>query len=136
MGTTRKLQAVLISGQSNPVDVVITGGSITIDPTEFAYSNSIYFDYSGTPVNTTTWQQLFASLADEVVELHIFDSSGQTMEIGIGAPASEARRFLICPGGPSGPVRLTLAAGSRVSIRGVSGTANVGALVMTLLKVA
>jgi hypothetical protein len=82
-------------------------------------------DYSGTPVNTTSWTQLIASTPQAISEVEIFDSSGQTMELGIGPPSSETRILYISPGG-NGRVPLIIPAGSRISIRAVSGNATVG----------
>lgn len=84
-------------------------------------------DYTSTSVTTGAWVQLVASLSSEVQEIEIFDSSGQTLELGTGAAASEARLILVFPGG-NGRVPVRIASGTRVSIRAVSATANAGEL--------
>jgi len=71
--------------------------------------------------------QLVASTGAEVAELEIFDSSGQTLEIGTGAAASEARLILLFPGG-NGRVCVRIPATTRVSVRAVSALASVGEL--------
>ncbi len=42
-------------------------------------------NYGSTPVNTTTWVQLVASAPYAINGMNIFDSSGSTMQIGVGA---------------------------------------------------
>lgn len=82
-------------------------------------------DYSSVNVGTVTWVELVASLSSAVTELEIFDSSGQTLELGIGAASSETRLILVFPGG-NGRVPVAIASGARVSVRAVSATADVG----------
>lgn len=84
-------------------------------------------DYSSTNVTTGAWVQLVASTASIIHEFDIFDSSGQTLELGTGAAASETRLILIFPGG-NGRVPVTINAATRVSIRAVSATASSGEL--------
>lgn len=84
-------------------------------------------DYSSTNVTTGAWVQLIASTASEINELSIFDSSGETLELGTGAAASETRLMLIFPGG-NGREPVQIPSGTRVSIRAVSATASVGEL--------
>lgn len=88
-------------------------------------------DYSSTNVTTGAWVQLVASLASAVNMIEIFDSSGQTLELGIGAPASETRLILVFPGG-NGQVPVSIGSGTRLSIRAVSATANAGELDINL----
>lgn len=82
-------------------------------------------DYSSVNVTSGAWVQLVASLGSDVNALDLFDSSGQTLEIGTGAAASEVRLFLVYPGG-NGQLPVRIASGTRVSIRAVSATANAG----------
>jgi len=84
-------------------------------------------DYSSTNVTTGAWVQLIASTASEINELSIFDSSGETLELGTGAAAAETRLMLIFPGG-NGREPVQIPSGTRVSIRAVSATASVGEL--------
>lgn len=84
-------------------------------------------DYSSVNVTTGAWVQLVASLSATVNMIEIFDSSGQTLEIGTGAVASETRLIILTPGG-NGQVPVTIASGTRVSIRAISATASSGEL--------
>jgi len=84
-------------------------------------------DYTSSSVTTGAWVQLVASTGSAITEFDIFDSSGQTLEIGIGAAASEARLIILFPGG-NGRVPVNIAAATRISVRAISATANVGEL--------
>jgi hypothetical protein len=84
--------------------------------------------YPGTNVGTTNWVVLIASLPFTSRAMSIFDSSGQTLEIGTCSasdPAnSELRQFILPPGGITVPIQI--APGMRVSIRALSALANAG----------
>ena len=84
-------------------------------------------DYTSTSVTTGAWVQLVASTAAAITELEIFDSSGETLELGTGAAAAETRLILVFPGG-NGRVPVSIAAATRLSIRAVSANASVGEL--------
>jgi len=75
-------------------------------------------------VTTGAWTQLIASTAAEAQGITVFDSSGQSVEIGLGAAASEVRTLIVPPGGLNGFIPLRIASGTRVSIRALSGTAD------------
>lgn len=80
--------------------------------------------YSSTNVTTSTWVQL-GVLPDIVRQVQVFDSSGQTMELGVGAAGSQVIQFLIIPGG-NGILYLNAAMGSVIWVKAVSGTASTG----------
>lgn len=90
-------------------------------------------DYSSTNVTTAAYVQLIASTSDTTNQLFIFDSSGQTLFLAVGAAASEVNKAYIVPGG-NGELNLTIPAGSRVSVKAVSASATSGELSITLLK--
>lgn len=108
-------------------------GNVNTVSQGYSYKDSARKDYSGGSVTTGAWVQLIASTAALAQAITLFDSSGQTMELGIGAAASESRILIIPPGGLSGTIPLAIAAGSRLSLRAISGTANAGEIDMTLL---
>lgn len=96
-------------------------------------SETIYHSYESTPVDTTTWQEIVAALAAAAVKLQIFDSSGELMELGIGAAAAETRKLLITPGG-NGLIDVQIPAGTRLSVRAVSAAASVGFLAINVIE--
>lgn len=113
-------QRVVVATDQAPLPFV--AGGKTVGGT---YRNN----YASTPVTTGAWVQLAASVS-ATTEMEIFDSSGQTMELGIGAAASETRLILVFPGG-NGRVPVALN-GERLSIRAVSATASVGEIDINL----
>ena len=84
--------------------------------------------YSGTNIGTTNWVVIIPSLPWTTSSISIFDSSGQTLEVGAcGASDSanaELRQFIIPPGGVA--VGIQIQAGMRLSVRAISALANSG----------
>jgi len=96
------------------------------------YRNRTRLVYSSTNVTTGAWTQLLASVgATAIKEIEIFDSSGETLELGLGAAGSETSSSFIIPGG-NGRIPLQIPAGTRLSIKAVSATANSGEIVVNL----
>jgi hypothetical protein len=98
------------------------------------YVGSVNYDYTGTPVTTSGWVELIAATSDDINAITLFDSSGQILELGFGAAASETRALLIPPGGLDGVIPLFIPSGTRVSVQAISATANAGNLVITGLS--
>lgn len=89
--------------------------------------------YTSTNVTTSAYVQLLASTADTTNQINIFDSSGQTLVLAVGGSGSEVDQIYITPGG-NGTMNLGIPSGSRVSVKAVSATANVGELDISFLK--
>ena len=107
------------------------GGSTTIKG--YSANALVRHDYTSVAVTTSAYVQLIASTLDTINYLNIFDSSGQTLVLAVGAAASEVDQIYITPGG-TGSINLLIPTGSRVSVKAVSATANVGELDITFLK--
>ena len=90
-------------------------------------------DYAVNPVNTTAFVQLVASTTATASEIEIFDSSGQTLALAFGAAAAEVIQINIFPGG-NGRVMLLVPAGTRVSIKAISGNATAGEININFLN--
>jgi hypothetical protein len=90
-------------------------------------------DYSVTNVTTAAYTQLIASTTNTINYLYIFDSSGQTLYIATGGAGSEVNQAYIVPGG-NGILNLSIASGTRVSVKAVSANATAGELNITFLK--
>lgn len=99
-----------------------------------SYANSIRVDYTATNIDDTTWTEILASVgATEIKEITLFDGGGFAMELGIGGVGAEARALLIPPGGFNGKFKLTIPAGSRLSLRAVGAAlVNAGELDINL----
>lgn len=132
------------SGVTQPVSGTVTanqGGapwSVTISSSAMSsgrtYADSARNAYASVNVTTGAWVELIASTAATINCLTLFDSSGQTLELGTGAAASETRKLIIPPGGHDGCIPLAIPASTRVAIRAVSGTASTGEIDLTGLN--
>lgn len=91
-------------------------------------------DYSSINVTTAAYVQLVASTTNDINKLYIFDSSGQDLLLAVGAAGFEVDQIQISPGGWNAAISLNIPAGSRISVKAVSGTANQGVLLITGLK--
>ncbi len=114
MGTTRKLQAVIISGQSDPVEVT---GSITgtftlagLEPLDQAY-----LDYSDDAVGAV-YVEVVTATSGACQRIYVYDSGGYPLVIGVGAAGVEVDQFYIGPGF-GGFFDVTVPTGSRIAIK-------------------
>lgn len=114
---------VVIANDQSPIPVTTQGHQQANLP--------IRLDYSSTTVSTSAYTQLIASTTADINRLHIFDSSGQTMSLNIGASGSESISFLIPPGGIDIDYKIT--SGNRISLKAVSGNASVGEININFL---
>lgn len=117
----------LTTGQRGNFLVDVNGRQIISNATGRTVVTTVRNAYATTSVTTGAWVQLVASTSAAIHELEIFDSSGQTLEIGTGAAAAEARLIIVYPGG-NGRVPVLVASGTRLSIRAISATASAGEL--------
>ena len=110
------LPVVFASKQTN-LATSIGGKSVSNPP--------IYNQYLSSPVTTSAYVQLVASTASVSNMIEIFDSSGQSMILGVGAAGSEVIQLYTLPGG-NGQVPLLIPAGSRVAIKALTANATSG----------
>lgn len=118
---------------ANSIPVVIASDQANV-PTKLAGKSAVTFvrnDYSSVNVTTAAYVQLIASTPSAASEIFIFDSSGQTLKLAFGGAGVEVDQMLIVPGG-NGEVPLAVPASTRVSIKAVSATANVGEIDINL----
>ena len=72
--------------------------------------------YVGASYVPGAWTQLIASTPQNINQVEIFDSSGNTALLGTGGSGSEVALAQIIPGG-NGPLALRIDAGTRVAVR-------------------
>jgi hypothetical protein len=96
---------------------------VTMSQSGRSLVNSVRHEYGTTAVTTAAWVELIAATAGVVNLIQVFDSSGNLMELGVGAAAAESRIALVFPGGLP-PTELAIPAGSRLSVRAVSANSN------------
>lgn len=80
-------------------------------------------DYTSN-VTTLAYTQLVASTTASTNKLQIFDSSGQTLVLAVGAAGAEVDKFFIFPGGVE--IEFAIPIASRISIKAVSANATSG----------
>jgi len=81
-------------------------------------------DGNGT-VAVGTWAQIEDALPDNAEAVEIYDSSGSTLELGVGPSSAEVGILYIPPTG-NGRIPLTLNKGMRLAIRAVDAAATTG----------
>jgi hypothetical protein len=106
-----------------------TGGLLT-SPVTKNVIEAVRIDYSVTPVTTLAWTQVIAATSASVEWMDIFDSSGETLEIGTGAAGAEVQLGYVIPGGNS--LYNVIPAGTRIALRAVSNNATVGEFVVNM----
>lgn len=99
----------------------------SLDIKEFVRNN-----YSSTNVTTGAYVELIASTSNTIKKLHIFDSSGETLYLAIGASGSEVDKMIIVPGG-NDLIECNIPSGSRISLKAISGNCTVGEIVLNLI---
>ncbi len=122
-GTTAITYGAGASTSASPRVVISTDSPA---PAGRAYADSARNAYSSTNVTTGAWVQIDASTAAAINALTVFDSCGQTLELGTGAAAAETRVLIVTPGGFDGILPLAIAAGTRLSLRAISGNCTTG----------
>lgn len=114
--------AVTLASDQSTINVKTTGKS---------FADSARNNYASANVSTSAWTELIASTASAATEVEIFDSSGETLELGIGAASLETRTAIIFPGG-NGRIPVAVPAGSRLSVKAISANATVGEICLNL----
>ena len=122
-----------ISSTSNALNVHVQNTSIPQTIAGTASANApVYNDYSSTNITTSAYVQLVATTSNTINTIHIFDSSGQAMILGVGGPGSEVIQIYVPPGGDT--YTLNIPSGSRIAYKALTATANSGYLLMSFLE--
>lgn len=81
-------------------------------------------------ITSGAWVELIASTSQAVTKINVIDTGGEALEFGVGAAASEVRKVAIPPGGFEGNIDISIPAGSRISLRAVGDTSEVGRFIL------
>jgi hypothetical protein len=88
-------------------------------------------EYAGLNVTTIAWRALGITAVGTEKVWKIFDSSGETMELGFGAPGAEAVVLTIPPGGIEiNDAWIAGMGGGAISVKALSATASSGELIV------
>lgn len=90
-------------------------------------------DYQAVAVTTAAYTELVSATTEDVNELFVFDSSGRTLILALGAIGFEADKVYVIPGG-NGTIPWAIPSGSRISIKAVGTNATKGEINATLWK--
>lgn len=115
-------------GKSNSLSVTMAPDSSPLGvKSTLTNSKGEFFrnDYTINTVTTSAYTQLIASTTSTYSCIEIFDSSGQTLKLAFGGAGAEVDQFIIFPGG-NGRIPFVVQAGTRISIKALSATANSG----------
>lgn len=87
--------------------------------------------YATTPVTTSAWVQILAATPLDTSAIQSFDSSGQTLQLGVipsgSTQATPTVYALLFPGG-NGTQNLKIPGGASIWVKAVSGNATAGEL--------
>jgi hypothetical protein len=103
----------------------LAGAAVTVTPAQENESALVRYSYA-VPVTTLAYTEVVAAVASALKGLDIVDTSGQTMVVAFGALGAEVDQFYIIPGGQNFPIRKAIPAGTRITIKAVSATADEG----------
>lgn len=108
------------------------GGGSSAAPDGRSKVALITHDFAATPVTDSAYTQILASSSDIINYLDIWNESGRALYLAVGAAASEVDQIYIFPSGNDEPLRIP--AGSRLSIKSVSGTISTDLIRINALK--
>ena len=114
-------------GASLPVTLASDEDALNVLQAGKSFVESVRHDYSGGTVTTIAFTQLIALTASEANSIEIFDSSGETMVLGI----ADTNDLLIFPGG-NGRIEYNIPASTKVSVKAISASASVGEICINL----
>ena len=112
---------------SLPVTLASDEDALNVLQAGKSFVESVRHDYSGGTVTTIAFTQLIALTASEANSIEIFDSSGETMVLGI----ADTNDLLIFPGG-NGRIEYNIPASTKVSVKAISASASVGEICINL----
>lgn len=122
-----------ISG-GEPLIVSVTGSTT---PASVGYVSRLLYrqNYSSANLTTSAYTQVTASTTGTIYKLYIADTSGSAIILATGGAGSEIDRLYIGPGGNDAPYELTIASGTRVSIKALDVNATSGQIIITGLGI-
>lgn len=128
--TLRSVLATRHEAAATPLSVRLSDGAAFTE--NKTYVTRFRNDYSSVNVTTGAFVSL-GTVSAAVSEIEIFDSSGQTLEIGVDPAGGTAfvSKSYIFPGG-NGRIPLVIASGSSVGIKAVSASATAGEIDINL----
>lgn len=107
----------------DPIPVEITATTpLEVQETFDKVATASFIPFSSINANAGAWTQLIASTTAEIKIIHLFDTTGKYLQIGVGGSGSEVEECILGPGNDQ-PISVTIPSGSRISIRSREATA-------------
>jgi len=132
--TPRSVLATRHEAAATPVSVRISDGSAFAPLATAGKASVLNVNQDISALTTAAYVQVSASTSAAINWLSAFESSGNGVILAVGAAASEVDVLYIPPGGFGHAVPLSIASGSRVSIKAMLGNNSSGQLIMNLLN--
>lgn len=118
---------------SLPVVIASNQSAIPVQTAAAVVRDKVNYNYGSGSVTTAAYVEIVASTAGAIATLTVFEGSGQGMVLATGAASSEVDLLYIPPGGFDGPVNVSIAASTRLSIKAIGGTASTGRFIANFL---
>jgi hypothetical protein len=92
-------------------------------------------DAASTNITTSAFVELVAELDEEISMIEVYDTTGKTFTLAVGAAASEVENeaLYLIPNG-NGKVPCQLPIGARVSVKAIDADATTGVLIINFFK--
>jgi hypothetical protein len=120
-GTMAASLPVVISSDQSTLNVQQIGKAKANTP--------VFNDYASTGVTTAAYVQMVASTTSACTAVECYNQSGSSLYFATGAGGAEVNQFVIPPGG-NGPVVITIAASTRISVKAVDTSVSIGSLIL------
>lgn len=92
-------------------------------------------DMTGNPITTAAWATLVAAVGKACTAVEIFNPSGSTIQLSLGAAGQELTALIpytVLPGGSSILLPIEISSGKRISAKAVDQNATTGIFTMNL----
>lgn len=116
------LRVVLATDQPT----VPVSGSLTV--TSGNYVDKSTLDFSSNPVLNSAYTELTPSLAANVNNIQVYNTTLETLILAVGASSSEVDSLYIMPGGVESLQSVQIASGSRVSLKSAGQNVTYGSI--------
>lgn len=112
---------------------LLVDSQTSFSPAKISYPIRIVNDHSINQIGASWFEIVSNTGTGAVVDIKIFDSSGEIIELGVGSAGNEQTILLIPPGGISASIHIS--ENSRLAIRSYTGsTVSVGTMILQLGK--
>jgi hypothetical protein len=91
-------------------------------------------DASSTHVNNDAYVTAVASTAAASTSISVYNGTSSDLVLALGASSSEVDKLALAPSGWSGPYKLFIPSGTRISLKSKSADASAGVVLVNLMQ--